>query len=539
MFLDELYHGHNLLRQITMILKHHPDDLSSKGLYEFVESGTDENNHLREQLKRYEIKDFQLCYIDHIRRLYENSFGGFQYLFTDVPTLLHTAIDEQSNNDLREKFQSKLNLTDENLEVDKIQLTIHEITEFLNELKKIENTLLQHSTQSLREICEYVAIESSILSLIPDAIKCEHYVSLNIHLIQMRSILQERTIDIQEKETKIWSEKFDIQVDNQQQTNRYQIYLNPTISDDRNLNNNGKDEWTFPSMETDVIDPELETEPRLEVPENIEPETTIECKSFFKLTVRFVPSTSSTLVEEVYKQKHSILPTTKAQKFTLKHPDGKITSHLCKCENLVENLQKTCADKKYDLDIFVVIDQSQIVVDFSRLQRMSSEYYIIEKAQVIEIRFQFRTNLLKYSATSNCDILAIINRFIDDSQLEFTSPDVRLCFLDELGKYIDGKTIGDIYRFDNNSVVNILVKEDNITSDSSEIILRIKEGKLIIYLYIYIYKEYLSVCSLCIFSPYELMEPNFPGEEQNLLFIEKILLLRPQKAHLCISPIRL
>ncbi|CAF4775797.1 unnamed protein product, partial [Rotaria socialis] len=193
MYLDKLYHGHNFLRQIATILRHNTDDFSSKGLYEFLESeGIDENDHLREQLERYEIRNFQLCYIDHVRRVYEKSIGGFQYLFTDVPHLLHTSIDEQSRNELCQIFESVFNLTNEDLQIDELQSIVQQITKSSNELKAIEDILLQQSTKSLREICGFLAVESPILQLIPNTIKCEHYVSLNIYLIQLRSILQER-----------------------------------------------------------------------------------------------------------------------------------------------------------------------------------------------------------------------------------------------------------------------------------------------------------------------------------------------------------
>ncbi|CAM4768543.1 unnamed protein product [Rotaria magnacalcarata] len=501
MYLDKLYHGHNFLRQIATILRHNTDDFSSKGLYEFLESeGIDENDHLREQLERYEIRNFQLCYIDHVRRIYEKSIGGFQYLFTDVPHLLHTSIDEQSRNELSQIFESVFNLTNEDLQIDELQSIVQQITAFSNELKAIENTLLQQSAKSLREICEFVAVENPILQLIPNTIKCEHYVSLNIYLIQLRSILQERTINIQERERKIWSENLDLQCDNQQQTkevNRYQVYLNPTTTVDNNQTGNEIDEWPLLLTETDkltdidkdkgrnTIDPEPE-------PVEIEPAPIIErvissvYRSLFKLKIQFVPLTYSTLIQKLHEQEHPILSTlaTKAQKYSLKYPDGrKPSSHLCKSEKLFENLKKAFSENRYDPETFAVIDQSQIVIDFinagNRVPRsMSPEYSIIERTHLVDLRIHFRTNLFKYSTTSTCEILAIINRFTEESQLEITSSDTRLCFFDEVGKCIDDKTVGDIDRTENNSTVNIYVKEeDNTISVLSQITVQLKEDQ--------------------------------------------------------------
>ncbi|CAF2244296.1 unnamed protein product [Rotaria magnacalcarata] len=501
MYLDKLYHGHNFLRQIATILRHNTDDFSSKGLYEFLESeGIDENDHLREQLERYEIRNFQLCYIDHVRRIYEKSIGGFQYLFTDVPHLLHTSIDEQSRNELSQIFESVFNLTNEDLQIDELQSIVQQITAFSNELKAIENTLLQQSAKSLREICEFVAVENPILQLIPNTIKCEHYVSLNIYLIQLRSILQERTINIQERERKIWSENLDLQCDNQQQTkevNRYQVYLNPTTTVDNNQTGNEIDEWPLLLTETDkltdndkdkgrnTIDPEPE-------PVEIEPVRITKrvissvYRSLFKLKIQFVPLTYSTLVQKLHVQEHPILSTlaTKAQKYSLKYPDGrKPSSHLCKSEKLFENLKKAFSENRYDPETFAVIDQSQIVIDFinagNRVPRsMSPEYSIIERTHLVDLRIHFRTNLFKYSTTSTCEILAIINRFTEESQLEITSSDTRLCFFDEVGKCIDDKTVGDIDRTENNSTVNIYVKEeDNTISVLSQITVQLKEDQ--------------------------------------------------------------
>ncbi|CAF3101241.1 unnamed protein product, partial [Rotaria sp. Silwood2] len=60
--LDKLYYAHNLLRQIAFTLKNHLNDLSSIYLFEYV-GMTDDDNNIHQQLEQYEIKNFQLCYI--------------------------------------------------------------------------------------------------------------------------------------------------------------------------------------------------------------------------------------------------------------------------------------------------------------------------------------------------------------------------------------------------------------------------------------------------------------------------------------------
>lgn len=75
-------------------------------------------------------------------------------------------------------------------------------------LQTIENDLIAQLIRLLRETYQHLAIDNSILSLISNGIKCQNYVTLNIHLIRMRSNLQEHIIDIEDKETKPWNDMF-------------------------------------------------------------------------------------------------------------------------------------------------------------------------------------------------------------------------------------------------------------------------------------------------------------------------------------------
>ncbi|CAF5162924.1 unnamed protein product, partial [Rotaria magnacalcarata] len=206
--LDKLYHTHKLLRQIALTLKTHQNDFSSNYLFEFVRM-TDKDNDILQRLEQYEIIDFQLCYIDHVIEIYGKSVCGFQHLFTDIPPLLRVGIDSQLNHELIKNLNENIVNIDYHNDVDKIQITIQTITEFLNDLKTIEDTLLQQSAQSLIETCEILAIltiDNPIRSWIPHNIKCENYVDLYIHLIRTRSKLQEQKFNIEEQKMKLWDE---------------------------------------------------------------------------------------------------------------------------------------------------------------------------------------------------------------------------------------------------------------------------------------------------------------------------------------------
>ncbi|CAF4268789.1 unnamed protein product [Rotaria sp. Silwood2] len=159
--LNKLYDTHKLLRQIALTLKTHQNDFSTNHLFEFVRM-IDKDNDILQRLEQYEIKDFQLCYIDHVIEIYEESVSGFQHLFTDIPPLLRIHIDSQLNDKLIQKLSENIIKIDYNYDVGKIQKTIQSITEFLNELKIIEDSLQQQSTRSLIETYSKAAQTAAI-----------------------------------------------------------------------------------------------------------------------------------------------------------------------------------------------------------------------------------------------------------------------------------------------------------------------------------------------------------------------------------------
>ena len=182
----------------------------------------------------------------------------------------------------------------------KIHSRIQIITKFLNELKTIEDTLLQQSTQSLIEICKHVAIDNLILNWIPERIKCENYVAINIHLIRTRSFLQERKINIEEKQIKLWNENFhSYEQQNKQENNRFYQYLN--VEDKEQDIEESKD-WTIPSTNIDGLNNEnnLHDETQFSQKDQMESdEHSIEYSSLMELNIRLVPYTSSKLIEQI------------------------------------------------------------------------------------------------------------------------------------------------------------------------------------------------------------------------------------------------
>jgi hypothetical protein len=471
MSLDKLYNAHCILRQIALTLTTHQDDKSLIYLYEFVRT-TDHDRDLYQKLEQYEIKDFQLCYIDHILKLYAESISGFQHLFTDVHHLLRIPIDSQLNTELIQKFDENMINIDYSDDIDKIHSKIQMITDFLNELKPIEDALLQQSARSLTETCKHLAIENPMLLWIPERIKCENYVALNIHLIRTRSILQERKVNIEEKEMILWNENFHSSKQQDKHANRFHQYLNSQDREqtfDRRPYINESNDWTLPLMDTEISDIDLTDENR--------PNDDAKYSSLIEVNMKLVPSTSSVFMQQIHKYREErqgeTATVTKAQKYTIVHPDGKSNTYLWKSDKLFEQLKKLFDDKKYDQNVFAIVDKSGIFIDFTKndyrpLHQSLVEYNIIEKQLLIQVQFHFQSQLSEYLVAPKGPISAVIQRFIHDKHLKSLSPEIILCFFDDYGRCIDNSTC---------KTDNIFVTEEaSNTNNLCEFVLRYREG---------------------------------------------------------------
>ncbi|CAF4557797.1 unnamed protein product, partial [Didymodactylos carnosus] len=161
MLLDKLYDSLNLLKCIVIILKDQLKNNDSNEnlfsimyLYNFLTKYSQESE--MNLIQTCKIKDFQLCYIDFIRSLYEKHIIGFEHLFIGVPSALRTPIPFPIQEKLNDCFQV-VNLNEDH---HTIRSFIQEITNFLNELKTLEETFLLQSTESIIEICKIMAIEN-------------------------------------------------------------------------------------------------------------------------------------------------------------------------------------------------------------------------------------------------------------------------------------------------------------------------------------------------------------------------------------------
>ncbi|CAF0924968.1 unnamed protein product [Rotaria sordida] len=480
--LDKLYDTYKLLRQIALTLKTHQNDFSSNYLFEFVRM-TDKDNDILRRLEQYEIKDFRLCYINHVIEIYGESVSGFQHLFTDIPPLLRIHIDSQLNDELTRNLWEYIINIDYNNNVDKIQTTIQTITTFLNELKDIEDTLQQQSTQSLTEICEFSAIENPILSWIPDTIKCENYVDVYIHLIRTRSKLQEQKFTIEEREMKLWDESVNADEPQEKQASRFQQYLNPQYNQQLSNENSdiiGPNDWVLPAINTDDSASNLTKEDnsvnsdQSAINSNDLPSGNIQYTSLMILNFKAVPCISSSLSQQIhkYREEPSIEPAivTKPQKYTMIHPNGEPKSALWKRENICQQFEKLFNDRKYSKDLYVVVDKNEMLFDFTKNNYLLAdpsilEYHIIEKQFLVQTEIHFRTQIKEYLTTSKCNVSTIIHHFIDNEQLKSLSTDIILCFFDEYGKCINDGTINDLCKPDCKTI-SIFMTEETLNGNT-------------------------------------------------------------------------
>ena len=491
MHLDNLYHGHNLLRQIAVMLKHHQDDVSQRNLYEYIQSFGEQNNIL-EQIQHCAIKDFQICHLGHIRQLYADSISDFQHLFTDVSQLLRIPIDHQLDEELNQTLRAAIISVED---VDNMRSTIKTITDLLNDLRAIEQLLVGQSAHSLKETCRILHLENSILDLIPSEIKCENYVTISIHLIRMRTILQEQVVNIEASEIKQWDENFDVQV-RQQQPNCFLNLLDQSpitneipenIDDDYDVWSNLSYEVNAKPIEDILLD--------INDPLQLRPLPTNECTSYFEysslfeLHIKFVQLTSSVLFEQIRKKNEQPLSQAtslnKAQVFIVNDPGEKSHRHLWKSENLFDRLREFF-DKNYDRNRYAVIDKNEIFVDFTNRNarlphQIPLEYSIIERTLLFSIQFNFRGNLFEYLVTPKGNIFIVIDRFISDNNITFSSNDTYLCFFDEHGKSVENGTIADLVNQTDNirdRTISITVIEENSkTTQLCEITLKTKNSK--------------------------------------------------------------
>jgi hypothetical protein len=498
MTLYKLHHSHELLQHLTLMISSADNDLSTMNLYEYAQDPTNGDCHLYDQIQQYEINDFQLCYINHVRTLYAESTKNFQHLFTDVSHLLHAPIPKDVDEKLRDTLETNIIRAEQDSNVDVIHMNVRTITELLNELSAMEATLVDQMSQSLRETCFVLAIDNPILAIVPTEVKCENYVSFSIHLIRTRAILQEIVVNIEEKQPTLWQEHFDSQNNHMKQDNRFHTYLNTGNQIVRNENDperSSSKKWEILSTTNTTHLTEFKGDEFLHDSNDFIDNhllTTIDQSSFnesivytslcdFDLT--YVPWTTS--VPLIKEQQFEEETKKAAIKFTVTHVNGDKQSCLWKQEKIFDNLRKLLT-QRYNHEIYVVVDMNKIFIDFTTdnvhlSTNLYRECFIVEKSSLHRVRFHFGENSIEYLTTDSCTINDVIHRYLDEHNATSTSSNtLPLSFFDVYGKSLNDQTIGQYCQSENNDqkIINITVKDDKSTIDFlCEVRLRMKQGR--------------------------------------------------------------
>ena len=508
MNLHQLENEHYFLQRIIDVLTNSIEDLSSKSLSEFVRTPDYEHRFLQ-QFQQYGIKDFPLVHIHKISRFYNKAIQNFQNLFLDVSQLLRVPI-EQNLNDRLDVILQKEFIPNENNK-DQLQTNIRLITEFLNDLKHIEIHLVTQSSQPLKQICSVLEIQNRIVDSLVNEINCENYVPLCLKLIEIRSKLQEQTINIEEQVIHLWNPHLDIQDSDGTNPNSFELFrqtnFNTSIINFQSTTAISTEESTTTSnsqcniidllddMPFDHVFPSAilkQTTSTVEDQELIETNilTTeqqgkIDMKHIAILTISSVSLPSSILFDQSRLKAEQILSTLVLKQFSMKFLDDKQEKYICKPEKLYGQFKKIIQEKKYDSKLVAVIDPHQIFVHFlidipnASLPIMFAEYRIINRTSLISIVLHYENNQFEYFAIEQANLSAIIARFIIDNQLKFKESQYYLNIFDELGRHLsDDNQIKDIYRSNSQTSIHIqIIRPDQNTSTACQLTLKINQSR--------------------------------------------------------------
>lgn len=494
--LDQLDRSHHFLQRIVDLLKTSTIELSRMSLYQYLQT-IDQQNQWIKQCEQDQIKDFPLEQIHSICQLYEKVIHDFQHAFVNVPQTLRIPLDTKLNLQLDEHFHQLFNTSDRQENREKLQESIQMISDLLNELKDAEQSLLYQSSHSLKQTCRDLYIDNTILEYIPMEIKCQNYVSVGMKLIDLRSKLQEKILQIEEENTHLWNARFDENVTTGRST-VFQRFRNPQIDlpittgqsldfmesmpDLLQFDEGNRQDTDLLLIDFDepIIDTLIPSSAKKTSVENVE------YVSLFELQIRSLSLMPSILLSQIREQKKLVSNgISTVLHYTMAYPDGTTKKNLCKITNLYELLKRNFEEKKYHSDHFVIVDQDHLVVDWknghhhSSKQPMSSEYRIVERIRLMSVIVEWQTKQIEYFATSDCRISSIIKRFLLEEERAVKLDEMILAFFDQLGRYIqEDRSIDHLYRANDTSAFRIKVIQcENDMMELAELTYSSKYGR--------------------------------------------------------------
>ncbi|CAF3231564.1 unnamed protein product [Rotaria sp. Silwood2] len=359
--LGQLQNELNFLQRIMDILKDASEDHSTENLLEFIRT-TNYDDRFAEQFEQHQMKDFSLSQIKLVCRLYEQSINQYQHAFINVSQLIRVPLDKTHNDQLDRMLKLSFIPSNDEIKKEEFQDRIEKITEFLNDVKNEERFMETEWTKSFSETCAILCIESPIIQFIPMEIKCENYVPLCLKFIEIRSQLQERMINIEEKTVKLWSARFDIPDADRSKENSFLIFRN---KDDDFVDFNANSRPPLDRQQSLIVDtigtstnsidwwqivdlPNVPVEPAkpANVPSETVYEETIHYTPIFKLKIKSISLPPSALFESSQTQLEQLKSKSSNSRFAITFKDGKQLKYHCKPEKFYIQLKKAFDEKK-------------------------------------------------------------------------------------------------------------------------------------------------------------------------------------------------
>ncbi|CAF3815136.1 unnamed protein product, partial [Rotaria magnacalcarata] len=492
---DQLLNESNFLERIMDILNESNEDYSSMNLLEFIQN-KNYSPRFAEQYEKFGMKDFSLSKIKNVYQLYQQAINQLQHAYANVPHLIRIPLTEELNNALDDKFKSLYLFSCDQIKKEEYQAQTRSITELLNDFKDIEDFVERESSKSLIETCRVLSIESPILALISEEIKCENYVPICLKLIEIRSKLQEKIINIEEQTTSLWNARLDSPVTDQSKENSFNLFRKKDNIDDNDFlrfdsepdSHHESDipiipeikdpfqnvfDWLSPDLSIDELaNPKLvpsQSNPGEATSEPVPPEPyRPESASLLQLNIKLTSSPASTLFTNCQDQLAQKSAKTPNKRFSIPFKDGKLGKYMCGPEKFYEKLKSIFTEKKYDSETLAIIDRNQIFIDFMAEKKnnilpvIEEEYSIIEKSLLIPIILEFQNEQYQYYATSEAKISAILIRFIVDQELAFNTNENYFSVFDSFKQYIaEDCQINNMHRLDPQRPISVQISQCN------------------------------------------------------------------------------
>ncbi|CAF1159390.1 unnamed protein product, partial [Didymodactylos carnosus] len=472
MILDKLYDGVRILRQITLMIKDElkrymidneiekQKELSLMPIYTFVLKYGGEDKNILDIMYQCEIKNFQLCYIEYIRQLFENRIKGYEHLFINTHDQLRVPIDDVLKDNLEKIFQTIM------ME-EEIKTTILAITNLLDDLKQIEYYLFQQSSLSLITVCNLLSIDNPLLIFLTDDIKCENYMAICILLIQLRTQLMQKLILNDEESsipTKLWCEQEN--EDKSHTMNSFRELLEQKSLEDEENEAAEQEDYTENNDNLLIIIESEDVEQQQQQQENAHELPTEESNidhsssltstvkdSLFEIQLKTIDIPSNQLTNKI-KELLVLLNKTiqtnlsKSQKYVIQLPNNQPEiSVLCRVDKFNERIEQLFLKNNYTKH--ALIDSFGITIDYMDKQQQNnftSNCQVIEKQYLTSIHVHFNNEDIVYYAKNDTDIEIVLSRMFKEYPLIQLNNDNDICITDEYGQCINCGPIQDIIR---------------------------------------------------------------------------------------------